>query len=274
MADNEESSRDYYYAHEVAKKLGIAEHDLWRMRLRSSWDDGKGVFPKQMVEDIARSWYEVLCFEDEKKYYRLDQFAIAIARDPKKLADRAIEIHEQSWISEEAEQIIAAIRQQQEFRDENIRGRLLKPVLKRDAEKQSADSLIQNLREKIDTSLEEKQSAESRIQGIQEELDKERAAKGQKAEDANDFEKWYEQAQEELNEEKERNRRLIENGQNDESTTSAELENAKQRIRDCGEENESLKAEHANLIEEMEPMKTEVHLLAEIRRLLDSEREN
>ena len=275
MADNEESSRDYYYAHEVAKKLGVAEHDLWRMRLRSSWDDGKGVFPKQMVEDIARSWSEVLCFEDEEKYYRLDQFAIAIARDPKKLADRAIEFHEQSWISEEeAEQIIAEIRQRQEFRDENIRGRLLKPVLKRDAEKQSADILIQNLREQVDISLEENQSAESRIQGIQEELDKERAAKEQKAEDANDFEKWYEQAQEELNEEKERNRRLIENGQNDESTTSAELENAKQRIRECGEENESLKMERANLTATMELMKSEVHLLAEIRRLLDSEREN
>ena len=76
------------------------------------------------------------------------------------------------------------------------------------------------------------------------------------------------------NEEKERNRRLIENGQNDESTTSAELENAKQRIRECGEENESLKMERANLTATMELMKSEVHLLAEIRRLLDSEREN
>lgn len=151
---------------------------------------------------------------------------------------------------------------------------MLKPVLKRDAEKQSADILIQNLREKVDTFLEEKQSAESRIQAIRDELDKERAATRRIAEKADDFEEWYEQAQSDLNEERRKNKQLMDDGQNDKSTTSAELENAKQRIRECGEENESLKTERANLTAKMEHMNSEVHLLAEIRCLLDSEREN
>ena len=269
MPGNEESSRDYYYDYEVAGKLGIPESELWRMRLPRSSDDDIGTIPRQFVDSIARSWSEVLCFEYQETYYRLDEFADAIAREPEALVDDPTIFYEQPWVSkEEADKIIEKRRAD---RHKGIRARLPSPTPKRDAKEQSAETLIQSLREKIDA---QEQSAESRIQAIQEELERERAAKKQKADDAKDFEKWLDKCQEMLDKEKSKNRQLIEDRQNDESTISTELENSRQRIHEYNEENENLKTEHANLTAEMEHMKSEVHLLSKIRRLLDAERAN
>ncbi len=199
MPSNEESSKDYYYDQEVADKLGIPKSDLWRMRLPRSSDDNIGTIPKQFVDRLARSWSEVLCFEYQETYYRLDEFADAIAREPGALVDDPTIFYEQPWVSkEEADKII---EQRRADRHEGIRARLPSPTPKRDAKEQSAETLIQSLREKIDA---QEQSAESRIQAIQENLDRERAAKEQKAEAANELEKWYDEAEELLRREKTR----------------------------------------------------------------------
>lgn len=269
MTDNEESSREYYYDHEAAEKLGIAESDLWRMRLPRSLDVGRGGYPKQIVDNIARSWSEVLCFEYQETYYRLDQFAEAIAREPETLVDDPTIFYEQPWISkEEADKII---EQRRADRHDGIRARLPRPTPKRDAKEQSAKTLIQNLQVKISS---QEQSAEAHIQAIREELDEERAAKEQFAVDKNELSEWLDKTQEDLDEARNKNRRLLEESSSDNSTIRTELEDVKQRIRECNEKNKNLKTEHANLTAEIELMKSEVRLLAEIRRLLDSGREN
>lgn len=69
-------------------------------------------------------------------------------------------------------------------------------------------------------------------------------------------------------------RSLIKVGQNSGREISAELEEAKQRIRKCHEENEILRVKNTNLSEQVEEMELEVRLLEEVRNLLDSEREH
>jgi len=245
VADNEKSSRDYYYHYEVAEKLHIPVNDVWRMKLPNRLRHGGSVFPKELVDKISNSWSEVLCSEYEEKYYMLEQFAVALMRDSKEFVDRATIFYEQYWIpEEEAEQIIEIIASRQRWRDKTIRERLPNPTSKRDAEKQSAEFLTQRLRAKID---KEKQSAESRIQAIQEKFDKERVAKEQKAEDARDFERWLDEAQAKLDGERNKNNRLMEGRQNDKGTISTQLEQEKQRRKDAEQRAQEL---HSELEEE------------------------
>ena len=145
-----------------------------------------------------------------------------------------------------------------------------KPVLRRDAEKQSAEILIQKLQEKIGS---QKESAEAHIQAIREELDEERAAKEQLALDKNELSEWLDKAQEDLNEVRNKNRRLLEELLSN-NTIRTDLEDAKRRSREIGEERENLRVERTNLIAKMEHMQSEVRLLSKIRRLLDSETGN
>lgn len=208
------------------------------MQLPRSLDEGRGGYPKQIVDNIAHRWFEVLCLEHQDTYYRLDQFAEAIARDPKELIDRPTIFHEQPWISRiEADRII---EQRRTDRHERIRARLPRPTLKRDAVEQSAKILIDNLRKRLD---KEKQSTEARIQAVREKRDEERVAKERFALDKNELSQWLDKAQGALDKARSENHRLLEESSSDDNAIRAELEDAKQRSREVSEENENLRAE-------------------------------